>query len=73
MFGVGAAPPADNHTPIIEFRVADVDQEYENLEKVISVCSTADDPTMGKPLIAISRPWREFNQFLHAGQRGGDQ
>jgi predicted enzyme related to lactoylglutathione lyase len=36
MFGVGAARPADNHSVIIEFRVDDVDREYEKLKKVIS-------------------------------------
>jgi predicted enzyme related to lactoylglutathione lyase len=36
MFGAGAARPADNHSAIIEFRVEDVDKEYEKLEKVIS-------------------------------------
>ena len=36
MFGAGAARPADNHTAIIEFRVDDVDKEYEKLEKLIS-------------------------------------
>lgn len=36
MFGSGAARPADNHTAILEFRVADVDKEYEKLEKAIS-------------------------------------
>jgi predicted enzyme related to lactoylglutathione lyase len=36
LFGAGAARPADNHSAIIEFRVDDVDQEYERLEKVIS-------------------------------------
>ena len=35
LFGAGAARPADNHTAIIEFRVDDVDKEYEKLEKVI--------------------------------------
>lgn len=35
MFGAGAARPADNHTAIIEFRVDDVDKEYEKLENVI--------------------------------------
>jgi predicted enzyme related to lactoylglutathione lyase len=35
MFGAGAARPADNHTAIIEFRVADVDQEYEKLRGLI--------------------------------------
>ena len=32
LFSAGAARPADNHTAIIEFRVADVDREYEKLE-----------------------------------------
>ncbi len=35
MFGAGAARPADNHTAIIEFRVDDVDKEYERLETMI--------------------------------------
>ena len=36
MFGAGAARPADNHTAIIEFRVDDVDKEYDRLKQVIS-------------------------------------
>ena len=36
MFGAGAARPADNHTVIIEFRVDDVDKEYERLAAVIT-------------------------------------
>ena len=36
LFGEGAARPADNHTAIIEFRVDDVDQEYERLKHVVS-------------------------------------
>jgi catechol 2,3-dioxygenase-like lactoylglutathione lyase family enzyme len=35
LFGAGAARPADNHTAIIEFRVEDVDQEYERLKKTV--------------------------------------
>ena len=35
IFGAGAAHPADNRTAIIEFRVDDVDKEYERLAKVI--------------------------------------
>ena len=35
MFGAGAARPADNHSAIIEFRVDDVDSEYERLETMI--------------------------------------
>jgi predicted enzyme related to lactoylglutathione lyase len=35
LFGAGAAHPADNHSAIIEFRVDDVDKEYERLEKLI--------------------------------------
>ncbi|WP_258052301.1 VOC family protein [Mesorhizobium sp. INR15] len=35
MFGAGAARPADNHSAIIEFRVADVDKDYERLEQVV--------------------------------------
>ncbi len=35
MFGAGAARPADNHTVILEFRVDDVDNDYERLKAVI--------------------------------------
>jgi len=35
LFGAGAAHPADNHTAIIEFRVADVDQEYAKLKDLV--------------------------------------
>jgi predicted enzyme related to lactoylglutathione lyase len=31
LFGADSARPADNHTVIIEFRVDDVDQEYQRL------------------------------------------
>lgn len=36
LFGAGAARPADNHTAIIEFRVDDVDREYEKLKEVVN-------------------------------------
>lgn len=36
LFGANAAHPADNHTVIIEFRVNDVDKEYEKLKTIIS-------------------------------------
>jgi len=35
LFGADAARPAANHSAIIEFRVADVDKEYEKLAQVI--------------------------------------
>lgn len=35
LFGTGAARPADNHSVIIEFRVDDVDKEYETLKDVV--------------------------------------
>ena len=35
LFGVGSARPADNHTAIIEFRVADVDKEHERLKDLV--------------------------------------
>jgi len=37
LFGEDAARPADNHSAIIEFRVDDVDTEYEKLKQVVSV------------------------------------
>ena len=36
VFGAGAARPADNHSAILEFRVGDVDKEYEKLGEVVS-------------------------------------
>jgi predicted enzyme related to lactoylglutathione lyase len=36
LFGAGAARPADNQSAIIEFRVDDVDKEYERLKTVVS-------------------------------------
>jgi catechol 2,3-dioxygenase-like lactoylglutathione lyase family enzyme len=35
LFGAGAARPADNHTAIIEFRVDDVDREFNKLKGVL--------------------------------------
>lgn len=35
LFGAGAARPADNHTAIIEFRVADVDKDHERLRGLV--------------------------------------
>ena len=36
LFGEGSARPADNHSIIIEFRVDDVDSEYERLKPLVS-------------------------------------
>jgi len=36
LFGEDSARPADNHTVIIEFRVDDVDGEYERLKPLVS-------------------------------------
>ena len=36
LFGAGSARPADNHSAIIEFRVADVDEAYRKLAKFIA-------------------------------------
>ena len=35
LFGEGSARPADNHTAIIEFRVADVDAEHQRLKPLV--------------------------------------
>jgi len=37
LFGVGSARSAANHSAIIEFRVADVDREYERLADGVEV------------------------------------
>ncbi len=47
MFGAGAAQPADNHSAIIEFRVDDVDKQFEKLQNAIS--DVVQRPT--------SQPW----------------
>ncbi|GIO56887.1 VOC family protein [Paenibacillus cineris] len=36
LFGAGSAVAADNHTVILEFRVDDVDAEYERLKPFVS-------------------------------------
>jgi predicted enzyme related to lactoylglutathione lyase len=36
LFGEGSARPAENHTIIIEFRVDDVDSEYERLQSLVT-------------------------------------
>jgi catechol 2,3-dioxygenase-like lactoylglutathione lyase family enzyme len=36
LFGADSARAADNHTVIIEFRVDDVDKEYERLKPLVS-------------------------------------
>jgi catechol 2,3-dioxygenase-like lactoylglutathione lyase family enzyme len=36
LFGTDSARPADNHTVIIEFRVEDVDSEYERLKPLVN-------------------------------------
>lgn len=35
LFGAGAAHSADNHSVIIEFKVDDVDEEYEKLQSLV--------------------------------------
>lgn len=35
LFGAGSARPADNHTAIIEFLVADVDADYDRLRDIV--------------------------------------
>jgi len=47
LFGAGAARPADNHSAIIEFRVADVDEEFRKVAKVIG--DVVQEPT--------TQPW----------------
>ena len=36
LFGEDSARPADNHTVIIEFRVSDVDGEYDRLKPLVA-------------------------------------
>lgn len=46
LFGGDVARPADNHTAILEFRVADVDAEYERLANVIGEAVVQKPTTM---------------------------
>ena len=43
LFGPGSAQPADNHTAILEFLVADVDAEYQKLQE--RVTTFVNEPT----------------------------
>jgi catechol 2,3-dioxygenase-like lactoylglutathione lyase family enzyme len=36
LFGADSARPADNHTVVIEFKVDDVDSEYQRLQPIVS-------------------------------------
>lgn len=47
LFGAGSARPADNHSAIIEFRVADVDAEYRKLAAIVD--RVVQEPT--------TQPW----------------
>ena len=74
LFGAGSARPADNHTAIIEFLVADVDAEYARLrETVDDVRERADHDAVGQPVAALPRPRRQPGQLLHPGHAGGDR
>ena len=44
LFGAGSARPADNHTAIIEFLVADVDADYARLREAVDL--VAEPTTM---------------------------
>lgn len=44
LFGAGSAVAADNHSVIIEFRVLDVDAEYERLKPFVN--EWVKEPTM---------------------------
>ncbi|MFE4123235.1 VOC family protein [Priestia sp. YIM B13486] len=44
LFGAGSAVAADNHTVIIEFRIHDVDAEYERLKPFVN--EWVKEPTM---------------------------
>jgi predicted enzyme related to lactoylglutathione lyase len=46
LFGGDVARPADNHTAIIEFRVADVDAQYRKLVDVIGGSLVQEPTTM---------------------------
>ncbi|SHF30586.1 hypothetical protein SAMN02745157_2159 [Kaistia soli DSM 19436] len=46
MFGAGVARPADNHTAIIEFRVADVDKAFQDLGDVLGDSLVQSPTTM---------------------------
>lgn len=65
-FGGDIARPADNHTVIIEFRVADVDAAYERLRPL---GSGADDDAPGQPVRLVARPGRQSRQPLHSRYR----
>jgi len=56
MFSAGAARPADNHTAIIEFRVDDVDREYQNSDRRQRGGPGATSMPWGKSLLALRDP-----------------
>jgi predicted enzyme related to lactoylglutathione lyase len=59
------ARPAENHTVIIEFRVADVDAEYQKLTDVIGDSLVQEPTTMpwGNRSLLFRDPEGNFNFF----------
>ena len=74
LFGTASARPADTHTVIIEFRVEDVDSEYERLKPLVN--DWVQEPTTmpwGNRSVLFPRPRRQPRQPLHAGHRRSHQ
>ncbi|GAA2054316.1 VOC family protein [Williamsia deligens] len=57
LFGAGSARPADNHSAIVEFRVDDVDAEWERLSPVVDdVVQTPTTMPWGNRSLLIRDP-----------------
>jgi catechol 2,3-dioxygenase-like lactoylglutathione lyase family enzyme len=69
--GAHVASAAANRSAIIEFRVADVDAEYQRLADRRRCSAAAHYHALGQPLVAIPRPRWQPRQLLHAGEFGG--
>ncbi len=72
MFGAGAARPADNHTAIIEFRVGDVDREYERLAGTVDafVQPPTTQPWGNRSLLFRDPDGNLINFFTPVGREG---
>ncbi|MGY0498624.1 VOC family protein [Nocardia sp. FBN12] len=73
LFGAGSARPADNHTAIIEFMVADVDADYRRLRDTVDdfVNEPTTMPWGNRSLLLRDPDGNLINLFTPVAARAG--
>lgn len=65
----GSAAAANNHSVVLEFRVADVDQEYRRLQSLVKIwVKPPSTQALGNPLHLLPRPGWKSCRLLRADQ-----